>query len=87
MRILGEVVQMLKAVRKRKGIRQKDLALRLGISQAHLSKIENYSVYNIKVSSDIIEKIAEELNICPIAVFLYFINVHIFCRFNLKKTE
>ncbi|WMJ81995.1 helix-turn-helix transcriptional regulator [Clostridium sp. MB40-C1] len=78
---------MLKAVRKRKGIRQKDLALRLGISQSHLSKIENYAVYNIKVTVDIMEKLAEELNICPIAVFLYFINVQIFCRFDLKKTE
>ncbi|AUM92660.1 helix-turn-helix domain-containing protein [Clostridium botulinum] len=77
---------MLKAVRKHKGIKQKDLANRLGITQAYLSKLENNSLYKINVNIDIIENLALELNICPIAVFLYFFNVNISCPFKLKKT-
>lgn len=77
---------MLKAVRKHKGIKQKDLANRLGITQAYLSKLENNSLYKINVNINIIENLALELNICPIAVFLYFFNVNISCPFNLKKT-
>ncbi|MGJ0908830.1 helix-turn-helix domain-containing protein [Clostridium botulinum] len=78
---------MLKAVRKHKGIKQKDLANRLGVSQSYLSKLENYSLYEVTVTIDIIKSLAMELNICPIAVFLYFLNVKLFCRFHLKKTE
>ncbi|EKS4344876.1 helix-turn-helix domain-containing protein [Clostridium sporogenes] len=78
---------MLKAVRKDKGIKQKDLANRLGITQPYLSKLENNSIYKINVNVNLIKNLAMELNICPIAVFLYFLNVNIFCPFHLKKTE
>ncbi|NFD30393.1 XRE family transcriptional regulator [Clostridium botulinum] len=78
---------MLKAVRKHKGIKQKDLANRLGVSQSTISKLENYSIYEVTVTVDLIENLAMELNICPIAVFLYFLNVKFFCRFDLKKTH
>lgn len=73
---------MLKAVREDKGIKQKDLANRLGITQPYLSKLENNSIYKINVNINLIENLALELNICPIAVFLYFLNVNIFCPFN-----
>ncbi|WP_097025437.1 helix-turn-helix domain-containing protein [Clostridium peptidivorans] len=78
---------MLKAIRKHKGIRQADLASRLDISQSHLSKLENNSIYKINVNIAMIEKLAVELNICPVAVFLYFLNVQLFCLFNNKRTE
>ncbi|AVP64991.1 XRE family transcriptional regulator [Clostridium botulinum] len=78
---------MLKAVREDKGIKQKDLANRLGITQPYLSKLENNSIYKINVNVDLIENLAIELNICPIAVFLYFLNVNISCPFHLKKTQ
>lgn len=77
---------MLKAIRIQKGIIQKDLANRLGISQSYLSKLENYSTYKVKVNTALIEKIAVELNICPIEVFLYFLNVNFYCTFDLKST-
>lgn len=78
---------MLKAVREEKGIKQKDLANRLGLSQSYLSKLENKSSYKVHVSVDTIENLSIELNICPIAVFLYFLNVKIFCPFKYEKTE
>lgn len=78
---------MIKIFRMHKGIRQKDLASRLGITQPYLSKLENNSIYKINVNIDIIENLALELNICPVAVFLYFLNVNISCPFYLKKTE
>ncbi|NFG03740.1 helix-turn-helix transcriptional regulator, partial [Clostridium sporogenes] len=56
---------MLKAVREDKGIKQKDLANRLGITQPYLSKLENNSIYKINVNVDLIENLAIELNICP----------------------
>ncbi|MDS1004756.1 helix-turn-helix transcriptional regulator [Clostridium sporogenes] len=78
---------MIKFFREHKGIRQEDLADRLDIKQSYLSKLENNNIYRINVNIRTIEKIAIELNICPIAVFLYFLNVNIYCPFNLKKTE
>ncbi|APQ68435.1 XRE family transcriptional regulator [Clostridium botulinum] len=78
---------MIKIFREHKGIRQEDLASRLGITQPYLSKLENNSIYKINVNVDLIESLAIELNICPIAVFLYFLNVKISCPFYLKKTE
>ncbi|EJP6471336.1 helix-turn-helix transcriptional regulator [Clostridium botulinum] len=78
---------MIKIFREHKGIRQEDLANRLGITQPYLSKLENNSIYKINVNVDLIENLAMELNICPIAVFLYFVNVKISCPFYLKKTE
>ncbi|NFN85939.1 helix-turn-helix transcriptional regulator [Clostridium sporogenes] len=76
---------MLKAVRKLKDIKQKYLANRLGVSQSYLSKLENYSLYEVTVTIDTIKSLAMELNICSIAVFLYFLNVKFFCRFDFKK--
>ena len=78
---------MIKIFREHKGIRQEDLANRLGITQPYLSKLENNSIYKINVNVDLIENLAMELNVCPIAVFLYFLNVKISCPFYLKKTE
>ncbi|MBY6898070.1 helix-turn-helix domain-containing protein [Clostridium botulinum] len=78
---------MIKIFREHKGIRQEDLASRLGITQPYLSKLENNSIYKINVNVDLIENLAMELNVCPIAIFLYFLNVKISCPFYLKKTE
>jgi transcriptional regulator with XRE-family HTH domain len=78
---------MIKIFREHKGIRQEDLANRLGITQPHLSKLENNSMYKINVNINLIENLAMELNICPIAVFLYFLNVKISCPLCLKRTE
>ncbi|HDK7218152.1 TPA: helix-turn-helix transcriptional regulator [Clostridium botulinum] len=78
---------MIKIFREHKGIRQEDLANRLGITQPHLSKLENNSIYKINVNVDLIENLAMELNVCPIAIFLYFLNVKISCPFYFKKTE
>ncbi len=63
---------MIRIFREHKGIRQEDLASRLGITQPYLSKLENNSIYKINVNVDLIENLAMELNVCPIAVFLYF---------------
>ncbi|MGJ8756122.1 helix-turn-helix domain-containing protein [Clostridium botulinum] len=77
---------MIKIFREHKGIRQEDLAYRLGITQPHLSRLENNSVYKINVNIDLIENLAMELNICPVAVFLYFLDVKISCPFQTEKT-
>ncbi|MDU4599150.1 MAG: helix-turn-helix transcriptional regulator, partial [Clostridium sporogenes] len=53
---------MIKIFREHKGIRQEDLANRLGITQPYLSKLENNSIYKINVNVDLIENLAMELN-------------------------
>lgn len=78
---------MLKAIRIQKGITQKDLAKRLGISQSYLCKLESKGLYKIKANVELIDSLARELNLCQIAVFLYFLNVNIYCPFYFKKTE
>lgn len=78
---------MLKAIRIQKGITQKDLAKRLGISQSYLCKLENKELYRIKANVELIDSLSRELNLCQIAVFLYFLNVNIYCPFYFKKTE
>lgn len=69
---------MLKAIREHKGIKQIDLANRLGISQSYYSKLENSPMHRSRASIVIIEKLASELNVCPIELFLYFLNLHVF---------
>jgi len=57
----------LKRYRKEMGLSQEELAEKLNISQNHLSSIEIGKRF---VSADLIERIAEELEISPAALFL-----------------
>lgn len=63
---------MLKNARKNKGLSQKTLAERLKISQSYLSRLENGDKYNRNVTVELIRKIAAELELDPVKLFLYF---------------
>ncbi|HCQ89207.1 MULTISPECIES: helix-turn-helix domain-containing protein [unclassified Clostridium] len=63
---------MLKNARKSKRMSQKYLAKRLGITQSYLSKLENKEKYNKNVTIDLVERIAEELDLDSTDVFFYF---------------
>lgn len=63
---------MLRNARKAKGLSQKTLAERLGITQSYISRLENKLKYNKNVTIDLIRKISEELELDPVDVFLYF---------------
>lgn len=63
---------MLRSARTNKGLSQKNLAERLGISESYISKLENNHKYNKNVTVDLIRKIATELEVDAVDVFLYF---------------
>lgn len=76
---------MLKTARKLKGLKQYELAERLGISASYLSKLENSRVYENNITIELIKKISIELDLCPIKVFMSFYNDNFICPFvNLK---
>lgn len=64
----GRIV--LKNRRKKLGIKQKELAKRLNVTQSYLSKIEREHFSNVNV--EFIGKISEELKLDPVDVFLFF---------------
>lgn len=64
------VINMIKSTRLSKNISQINLANALGISQGYLSKLENNTYTNI--SLDLLFKIAEVLDICPLELVLFF---------------
>lgn len=71
---------MLKNRRKNLGIKQKELAKRLNVTQSYLSKIEREHFSNVNV--EFIGKISEELKLDPVEVFYYFYNSY--TKSNLK---
>lgn len=71
---------MLKNRRKNLGIKQKELAKRLNVTQSYLSKIEREHFSNVNV--EFIGKISEELQLDPVEVFYYFYNSY--TKSNLK---
>lgn len=83
---------MIKLLRMNMGLTQKALAIKIGITQSYMSKLENYDLYHKKVSVEIITKLAKELKVCPIDVFVYFtknlsfgkLNCHFDCKMQNK---
>ncbi|WP_461614392.1 helix-turn-helix domain-containing protein [Clostridium sp. Marseille-QA1073] len=65
---------MLKTVRKAKGMSQKSLGELLGKTQSYVSRLENKEKYNMKVTVDLIEQIAEKLEADIVDIFFYFCN-------------
>lgn len=63
---------MLRSARKNKGLSQKTLAERLGITQSYFSRLENKHKYNKNVTVELIKKMSLELELDPVDVFLYF---------------
>lgn len=63
---------MLKTARMNKHLSQKKLAERLGITESYISKLENNHRYNKNITVNLIRKIATELELDPVNVFLYF---------------
>lgn len=56
----NEILERIKKIRNLKGVKQKYIALQMGMSQSTYSKIENG---NQKLTFEVIEKIADVLNI------------------------
>lgn len=65
---------MLKNRRKNLKISQKSLSEKIGISQGHLSKLENLKCRNVNITT--IRNISNELMLDPVDVFLFFYNGH-----------
>lgn len=65
---------MLKNRRKNLKISQKSLSEKIGISQGHLSKLENLKCRNVNINT--IRNISSELMLDPVDVFLFFYNGH-----------
>lgn len=65
---------MLKNRRKNLKISQKSLSEKIGISQGHLSKLENLKCRNVNINT--IRNISSELMLDPVDVFLFFYNRH-----------
>lgn len=78
---------MLKNARKKLGLSQRELAKKLKVTQSYISKLENNRIDNISVN--LILDISKELKLCPIAVFVFFVNCchncHFDCHFCSKK--
>ncbi|WP_346935287.1 helix-turn-helix transcriptional regulator [Clostridium sp.] len=73
---------MIKSTRLSKNISQNNLANALGISQGYLSKLENNTYTNI--SLELLFKIAEVLDICPLELVLFFARNKFCFHCNLK---
>lgn len=66
---------MLKNARKEKGLKQYELANKLGISASYLCKIENNKNYrNLNININLILKISNLLDLCPVSIFIYLTN-------------
>ena len=63
-----DIGNAIKQIRVLKGLRQKELADRIGMSQPHFSQVENNRK---KPSLDMLENIAKQLN-TPLAVLFWF---------------
>lgn len=61
-RLRNSIAENIRTQREAKGLSQRDLAAAAGISQKHLSEIENGRV---NLSIEVIEKIAAALRIDP----------------------
>lgn len=64
----------LKKLRKDKGLTQNQLAIRIGVSQQLVSKIESGKVS--KVNIDILYKLATELNISKVKLFIILLKTY-----------
>lgn len=71
---------MLKEKRRILGISQKELGERLGKSESYVSRLENKVLDNPNV--EIILKLSEELNLCPVKIFLFFAGLD--CKLDKK---
>lgn len=56
----NEILERIKKIRNLRGVKQKYIALQMGMSQSTYSKIENG---NQKLTFEVIKKIADVLNI------------------------
>ena len=61
---IGEAIRI---VRNRRGLRQKELAERLGVSQSHLSLIEND---RRQATMDFVERLAQQLDV-PVQLLVF----------------
>ena len=63
-----DIGKAIKQIRTLKGLRQKELADRIGTTQGHLSQVEKNKT---KPSLDMLENIAKQLN-TPLAIWFWF---------------
>jgi transcriptional regulator with XRE-family HTH domain len=66
---------MIKNKRRKKGLSQSDLARKLRISRTYVSKMER-KVKGYHPSLDLIIKLSEELETCPLEIFIFFANIN-----------
>lgn len=71
---------MLKNARKKIGLSQIRLAKKLKVTQSYISKLENNKIDN--VSTNLMLELSKELKLCPILVFIFFVNPCQKCQFN-----
>ena len=61
----------IKQIRRRRRMTQRELANKVGISQSYLSLIENGVYTNKKPTLNLIEDIAQALEVCPSVLLDY----------------
>jgi len=65
---------MIKHLREKKGLTQVELAKRIGLSTSHVNRMER-KVKGYRASYSTIKLLAEELETCPIKVFIFFSDI------------
>lgn len=78
---------MLKAARNVKNLTQKELSRLTGISQSYISKLENDKFNAHSPTLRQIVKLSKELNLCPINLCKWFLDLHMECSNNCLKLQ
>ncbi|MDR3596805.1 helix-turn-helix transcriptional regulator [Clostridium sp.] len=66
---------MLKEMRKKKGLTQKELGEKIRKHKSYISRLENSQLINVSI--EIIIKLAQELDADKTEIFLFFANAYI----------
>ena len=74
----------IKQIRRRRRMTQRELANKVGISQSYLSLIENGVYTNKKPTLNLIEDVAQALEVCPISLIGYNCDR---CNINKEKAR
>lgn len=62
---------MIKEARKKKSLTQIQLATIIGVSQPTISRLENNINYNCNIDCNVLLKLSNTLDLCPMKVLLY----------------
>lgn len=76
---------MIKQARMKKGLTQKQLATKVGLSNSYICRMENNENRCFEVKLNHIYKIADVLDICPLELVTHLSNICATCPDEKKK--